>query len=106
MRCLPHSVKQSFQGLVTTNGGLGTLSWHVCVQHMGILPVLMTLPMFLIVTAVVHRVLIVGFRLETNCFSRWFTCSTGLVGASLDPVFIEGGLRGSPSKVIKEIVVV
>ena len=100
---MPHSVRQLFHALVRTTGGLGIPSWHVGVHPMGIFPALIRLPMFLMVTAVVHSVLIVGFRLETNCFSRWFTCSTGLVEPSLDPVFIEVVLLGSPNKVMRRL---
>ena len=88
--------------LVRTTGGLGIPRWHVGVHPMLILPALIRLPMFLMVTAVAHSILIVGFRLETNCFSCWFTCSTGLVEPSLDPVFIEVVLHGSPNKVMNQ----
>ena len=47
-------------------------------QPQGILPVLTRLPIFLMVTVVAHKVVIVSLRLAVNCLSLAMTCSTGV----------------------------
>ena len=73
----PHSNKQSFHCLVRVTGGLVMPSLQAGVHPSGMLPLLTRLPIVLMVTAVLQRELIDGFRLFTNVLSLLFSLAAG-----------------------------
>ena len=73
----PHSDKQSFHCLVRVTGGLVIPSRQTGVQPSGMLPLLTTLPIVLMVTTVLQRELMDGFKLFTNVLSLLLILAAG-----------------------------